>query len=174
MFAIGRMPGWIANFKEILEDPKSRIYRPRQVFTGPTNQSYVPMEQRLDPAHRDAGPARAVPARYSSLESPPERSLVMPDAKCVFCEIVAGRAPAHVVHEDERSLCLLDIHPFTKGHCLVVSKRHVQFWHELEPEENQSLFQVARTVADRMVQRLEPDFVCLYSRGGASRTPTSS
>ena len=89
----------------------------------------------------------------------------MPDAKCVFCEIVAGRAPAHVVHEDERSLCLLDIHPFTKGHCLVVSKRHVQFWHELEPEENQSLFQVARTVADRMVQRLEPDFVCLYSRG---------
>ena len=89
----------------------------------------------------------------------------MPEAKCVFCEIVAGRAPAHVVHEDERSLCLLDIHPFTKGHCLVVSKRHVQFWHELEPEENQSLFQVARTVADRMVQRLEPDFVCLYSRG---------
>ena len=89
----------------------------------------------------------------------------MPDAKCVFCEIVAGRAPAHVVHEDERSLCLLDIHPFTKGHCLVVSKRHVRFWHELAPDENQSLFQVARTVANRMMQRLEPDFVCLYSRG---------
>jgi citrate synthase len=46
MFAIGRMPGWIANFKEILEDPKGRIYRPRQVFTGPTNLSYVPMEKR--------------------------------------------------------------------------------------------------------------------------------
>jgi citrate synthase len=46
MFAIGRMPGWIANFKEILDDPKSRIYRPRQVYVGPTERPYVPMEER--------------------------------------------------------------------------------------------------------------------------------
>ena len=37
MFAIGRMPGWIANFKE-LRDQQSRIYRPRQVYTGPTER----------------------------------------------------------------------------------------------------------------------------------------
>ncbi|MCK7574655.1 MAG: hypothetical protein MZV65_01235 [Chromatiales bacterium] len=37
MFAIGRMPGWIANCKEIVDDPTSRIYRPRQVYTGPTD-----------------------------------------------------------------------------------------------------------------------------------------
>lgn len=36
MFAIGRMPGWIANWKEINDDTKSRIYRPRQVYVGPT------------------------------------------------------------------------------------------------------------------------------------------
>jgi citrate synthase len=46
MFAIGRMPGWIANFKEILEDSKSRIYRPRQVFVGPPVRAYVPVEKR--------------------------------------------------------------------------------------------------------------------------------
>ena len=46
IFAIGRMPGWIANFKEIMDDPKSRIYRPRQVYTGPTLRPYVPMEDR--------------------------------------------------------------------------------------------------------------------------------
>jgi len=46
MFAIGRMPGWIANYKEILEDSASRIYRPRQVFTGPVSQTYVPMDKR--------------------------------------------------------------------------------------------------------------------------------
>jgi histidine triad (HIT) family protein len=89
----------------------------------------------------------------------------MPEAPCVFCEIVAGRAPAHVVHEDDRSLCLLDINPLTKGHCLVVPKRHVRFWHDLSPDENASLFEVARIVANRMMERLEPDFVCLYSRG---------
>jgi citrate synthase len=46
MFAIGRMPGWIANYKEIMEEPKSRIYRPRQIYTGKTVNSYVPLEQR--------------------------------------------------------------------------------------------------------------------------------
>jgi histidine triad (HIT) family protein len=89
----------------------------------------------------------------------------MPDRKCIFCEIVACRAPAQVVMEDGRSLCLLDIQPFTRGHCLVVSKRHVPWWHELSPEENASLFQLAHTVANRMMKRLKPDFVCLYSRG---------
>jgi len=46
IFAIGRMPGWIANFKEILDDPKGRIYRPRQVYIGPTLRNYVPMNAR--------------------------------------------------------------------------------------------------------------------------------
>jgi citrate synthase len=46
IFAIGRMPGWIANYKEIQDDPKGRIYRPRQIYTGPTLQSYVPLEDR--------------------------------------------------------------------------------------------------------------------------------
>ena len=46
MFAIGRMPGWIANYKEIMDEPKSRIYRPRQVYTGKTINPYVPMNDR--------------------------------------------------------------------------------------------------------------------------------
>jgi len=46
MFAIGRMPGWIANFKEIMEDPKSRICRPRQIYNGRTVNHYIPLEER--------------------------------------------------------------------------------------------------------------------------------
>jgi citrate synthase len=46
MFAIGRMPGWIANFKEVMEDPESRISRPRQIYTGPVLRGYVPREER--------------------------------------------------------------------------------------------------------------------------------
>ena len=45
MFAIGRMPGWIANWKEV-NDQNSRIYRPRQVYTGPTQRKVVPADQR--------------------------------------------------------------------------------------------------------------------------------
>jgi citrate synthase len=46
MFAIGRMPGWIANYKEVMDASGGRIGRPRQIYTGPTQQPYAPMEQR--------------------------------------------------------------------------------------------------------------------------------
>ncbi|MGK0176933.1 MAG: citrate synthase [Lentimonas sp.] len=46
MFAIGRMPGWIANWKEIAENPKSRIHRPRQIYTGSKQRDYVEIEKR--------------------------------------------------------------------------------------------------------------------------------
>ncbi len=45
IFAIGRMPGWIANYKEVMEAP-TRIYRPRQVYTGPTLNHYTPIKER--------------------------------------------------------------------------------------------------------------------------------
>jgi len=45
MFAIGRMPGWIANYKEVMEAPM-RIYRPRQIYTGPTLNHYTPIKER--------------------------------------------------------------------------------------------------------------------------------
>ncbi len=46
MFAIGRMPGWIANWKEVHDDPNGRIYRPRQIYTGNTLQHWVPRYDR--------------------------------------------------------------------------------------------------------------------------------
>jgi citrate synthase len=46
MFAIGRLPGWIAHWLEMRADPEFRIGRPRQVYTGPTARSYVPLESR--------------------------------------------------------------------------------------------------------------------------------
>ncbi|MEM7576488.1 MAG: citrate synthase [Planctomycetota bacterium] len=45
MFAIGRMPGWIAHWWEV-KQTKSRIYRPRQVYTGPAKREWTPIEQR--------------------------------------------------------------------------------------------------------------------------------
>jgi citrate synthase len=45
MFAIGRMPGWIANWKEIAENSR-KIHRPRQIYTGQNERNYVPMEER--------------------------------------------------------------------------------------------------------------------------------
>lgn len=46
MFAIGRMPGWVANYKEVMDDADSRIVRPRQIYTGATLRPFVPLDQR--------------------------------------------------------------------------------------------------------------------------------
>jgi citrate synthase len=46
MFALGRLPGWIAHWKELREDPKGRINRPRQVYTGAVERNFVPLDRR--------------------------------------------------------------------------------------------------------------------------------
>lgn len=46
MFAIGRLPGWIAHWAEMHQSPTNRIGRPRQIYTGPTERDVVPMNQR--------------------------------------------------------------------------------------------------------------------------------
>ncbi len=46
LFALARTVGWIAQWKEMLEDPHQKIGRPRQIYTGPTERKYVPIDQR--------------------------------------------------------------------------------------------------------------------------------
>ncbi len=46
LFAMGRLPGWIAHWKEMVESPKTKIGRPRQIYTGPTERPYVGIEDR--------------------------------------------------------------------------------------------------------------------------------
>ncbi len=46
MFAIGRLPGWIAHWKESKEDSNWRLSRPRQIYIGPTERDYVQIEKR--------------------------------------------------------------------------------------------------------------------------------
>ncbi len=46
MFAIGRLPGWIAQWRESIDDPNWKIARPRQIYTGPTTTEYTPLDER--------------------------------------------------------------------------------------------------------------------------------
>jgi len=47
LFALGRLPGWIAQYREMIEDPATRIVRPRQVYTGATERDWIPRENRM-------------------------------------------------------------------------------------------------------------------------------
>jgi citrate synthase len=46
LFALGRMPGWIAQWQEMIADPETRIGRPRQVYVGPDQRDVIPIDQR--------------------------------------------------------------------------------------------------------------------------------
>lgn len=46
MFAIGRLPGWIAQWRESMDDPHWKLNRPRQIYTGPTQRNYIPIDKR--------------------------------------------------------------------------------------------------------------------------------
>lgn len=67
--------------------------------------------------------------------------------ECIFCEIVAGTAPASVVYEDDALLAFLDIRPVTPGHLLVIPKRHAPYLAELDEETGGWMFTVGMRLA---------------------------
>jgi histidine triad (HIT) family protein len=68
-------------------------------------------------------------------------------APCIFCAIVAGRAPASIVHEDDRSLVALTIGPVNPGHALVMPKQHAPSLDDLDDGSVAHLFTVAKRCA---------------------------
>jgi histidine triad (HIT) family protein len=66
---------------------------------------------------------------------------------CVFCDIVAGRAPAIRIYEDDDYLAILDIRPFTRGHTLVLPKRHTVDLTDTPPQTSADLVTIGQRIA---------------------------
>lgn len=75
---------------------------------------------------------------------------------CIFCAIVAGRAPAHVIAEDAETVSFLDINPVNPGHLLTVPRRHASGLWEMSAEEFGTLASAAHRAAARVRRALEP------------------
>lgn len=84
--------------------------------------------------------------------------------ECIFCEIVARRAPSHIVYEDEATIAFLDLFPFTRGHLLVVPKRHVDRLIDL-PRSEYSGFLTALVEACRRTERLSRHYNVAMNQG---------
>lgn len=66
---------------------------------------------------------------------------------CIFCDIAKGKAPAVKVFENEHILVMMDIKPITKGHMLVIPKRHSEYLTDANDEIVGEMFKVAKNVA---------------------------
>ena len=86
---------------------------------------------------------------------------------CVFCDIVAGKAPASIVHRDERCVAFMDIRPVTAGHLLVVPLAHAASLADLDPTDGGHLFVVSQDLAAALRKSgLQADGVNLFLADG--------
>lgn len=96
----------------------------------------------------------------------------MSEADCIFCRIVAGELPAQIVDQDERTVAFMDISPATRGHALVVPRRHARDLLEIEPEELEATIVAAQRLTRRIHDRLGPDGVNLLNSCGPAAWQT--
>lgn len=87
-----------------------------------------------------------------------------PEPGCIFCSIVARTAPAHIFYEDERTVAFLDIFPFTRGHTLVIPKRHGARLTDLPLDEQVPLLRSLDEVC-RRIGRLSDDYNVALNAG---------
>ncbi len=85
---------------------------------------------------------------------------------CLFCKIVAGEIPATIVGEDERTVAIMDINPATRGHVLVIPRRHAADLLEIEIEDLAACAAAAQRLAQLMTERLDADGVNLVNSCG--------
>jgi histidine triad (HIT) family protein len=82
---------------------------------------------------------------------------------CIFCKIVAGELPAELVQEDEHTVSFMDLNPWTRGHALVIPRRHSNNLYEVPDEDLRNTASAAKRLAERMRDRLGCDGINLLN-----------
>jgi histidine triad (HIT) family protein len=76
---------------------------------------------------------------------------------CIFCDIVAGDQPGHVVHEDDDVVAFLDANPLARGHTLVVPRDHHERLQDLPPETAAALFDAVHDLVPTIEAAVDAD-----------------
>ena len=82
---------------------------------------------------------------------------------CIFCKIVAGELPSEIVQEDEHTIAFMDINPWTRGHALVIPRRHSRNLYDVDDDDLAHVASAAKRLARRMRDALGCDGVNLLN-----------
>jgi histidine triad (HIT) family protein len=96
----------------------------------------------------------------------------MAESECIFCRIVSGELPSTIIREDERTVAFMDINPATRGHALVVPRRHARDLLEIGREDLDAVLAAAQELARRAVDRLGAAGVNLLNSCGQAAWQT--
>jgi len=94
------------------------------------------------------------------------------DTDCIFCKIVAGEIPSTKVAEDDDTFVFMDVNPATRGHALVIPKRHTQDVTTIDPADLATVMVKAQEIAKRAEQALGADGVNLLNCCGSAAWQT--
>lgn len=84
---------------------------------------------------------------------------------CVFCRIVAGREPVSVIFEDEVLMAFMGIRPIRLGECMVIPKRHIDHFTDIDDETSQRIILVAQRIGRRIREVFKPQRVGMIVHG---------
>jgi histidine triad (HIT) family protein len=91
---------------------------------------------------------------------------------CVFCSIVSGDEPAEFVFQDESVVAIMDLHPATEGHVLVIPRRHARDLWEVASDDAERTMAAALQVASMVRRALAPDGINLVHASGPAAWQT--
>lgn len=85
---------------------------------------------------------------------------------CIFCKIIKGEIPSHKIYEDEKTYALLDINPSTKGHTLIIPKKHYENTLETPDDELCEIIKTTKMLAKKIKQKLNADGINIMNANG--------
>ena len=91
---------------------------------------------------------------------------------CIFCKIVAGELPATIVDQDEHTIAFMDVNPATRGHALVVPRRHAPDLLSIEPRDLAAVSAAAQRLAVRAKESLKADGINVINSCGSAAWQT--
>jgi histidine triad (HIT) family protein len=94
------------------------------------------------------------------------------DPDCIFCKIIAGEVPGQIIDQDERTVAFMDISPATRGHALVIPRRHARDLLEIGSDDLNATIEAAQRIARRASERLGADGVNLLNSCGRAAWQT--
>lgn len=78
---------------------------------------------------------------------------------CIFCKIAKGEIPSYKVYEDDNFLAFLDINPFSKGHTLIIPKKHAKWIWDLNEKDYSDLMNAVKRIAAAMQKEFKTEWV---------------
>ena len=91
---------------------------------------------------------------------------------CIFCKIINGEIPSHVLYEDEQFKVILDVNPATKGHALILPKEHYANLYELPEETAEDAMKLAQRMMRKMTEKLDCDGFNIVQNNGEAAGQT--